>query len=248
MPPRADNGDGGKGRLHGGHGHAHDLFRAEPRGGLNFRWGIGEDAAEKIGAPGFGVKFCEAGIEVFFGGALFAGYIVEQRGEQVEAVGPPSPRAEAAELAGGETWQRRAGGGEFHKFGQMKPGLFKIAQKSYGRCLPHEHEVVLAAEELREVLEVARELRLRLGGVECFAFGKAALGEGVEHKNAWSAAFGLRIDIETGDEFRFQPGGKAAGDIEGKAFGALRREREFQHAAEGVPIALGGVFPATKPF
>ena len=108
--------------------------------------------------------------------------------------------------------------------------------------------VILAAEELRQVRKVARELRLMLRGIERFAMRDAGLGKRVEHKNIRRAALGLREDIQLRNEMRVESGGAPAFDIERDAFGTLRRQREFQLAAERLPVAFIRIFPAAKPF
>jgi hypothetical protein len=74
--------------------------------------------------------------------------------------------------------------------------LLDGAEKFHRWTVFHQHDIILPAEELREVFEVARELRLRLGRIERFAFGDPAFGKRIEDKHARCAAFRLRIDIQ----------------------------------------------------
>ena len=85
-------------------------------------------------------------------------------------------------------------------------------------------------------------------GIKFFSFRDQSLGKGIEDKHARRAAFRLRIDVELRDEIFVQPGGLAPGDVQVETFGALRRERKFQHAAEGIPVRVSRIFPAAKPF
>ena len=83
---------------------------------------------------------------------------------------------------------------------------------------------------------------------EAFAAGDVTFREGIKHKYTWCATFRLRIDIQLGDEFGVETSSAAALDVERGTFGALRREREFQLPAEGVPVALARILPSAKPF
>src|SRR5579862_7680728 len=83
---------------------------------------------------------------------------------------------------------------------------------------------------------------------ETLAARDVTFGEGIKNKYSGRATFRLRINIQFGDEFGIETGGAAPLDVERESFGALGRERKFQLPAEGVPIALTEIFPATKPF
>ena len=152
----------------------------------------------------------EAGVEPFFVRAFLAGDAGENWLEQIKTVRPPSPRAQAAEFAAFQF----AGIFHFHKFRQRKTGLLDAAQKFHGRFLVRQHNVVLATQKLRQVFQVARELRLKFRGIESFSPDDAAFGERIENENARRAAFGLRIDIYLRDELRVKAGGAAAFDVQ----------------------------------
>ena len=91
-------------------------------------------------------------------------------------------------------------------------------------------------------------MRLRLRGIERFALRDAGFGERIENKNIWRAPFGLRKNVQLGDELRIESRRAPACDIQRDAFGALRREWKFQLVAERFPIAFIGILPAAKPF
>ena len=100
---------------------------------------------------------------------------------------------------------------------------------------------------MRQIFQIARELRLLLCRIERLPLRDVSLGERIENKNIRRAAFGLRIHVQFGDELRVESGGAAAFDVERKPFRPLRRERELERAAERLPVALARILPAAKP-
>ena len=155
------------------------------------------------------------GLKRCFRVALFAGDAGEKRLEQFQAVRPPRPRTQTTELAFGEIRERRLDAAprweEFsrrgapihlHKLRQREARLLDAAQKFHRRFPLHQHDVVLPTQKLRQVREIARQLRLMLRGIERLALRDAGFGERIENKNARRAAFGLRIDVQFRDELR----------------------------------------------
>jgi hypothetical protein len=159
---------------------------------------------QKIRAPGFGIKLRDFLVESFFIHARFAGDAGENAVSAIQSCPAPTPTDAACRACAWRDWQthsecrpspgvivrfflKRAGPEagaprQIHKFRQRKAGLLDAAQKFHGRFLCHQNNVVLPAEKLRQVFQVARELRLRLRGIEFFPFGDAAFGEGLKIK------------------------------------------------------------------
>ena len=115
-----------------------------------------------------------------------------------------------------------------HEFRQGKTGLLDAAQKFHRWLFLHQHDVILPAKKLRQIFQVAHQLRLMLRGIERFALRDARLGQRVEDENIRRASPGLRIDIQLRDELRVEPRRAPAGNVQGDALGPLRRKRKFK--------------------
>ena len=136
---------------------------------------------------------------------------------------------------------------QFDKFREIEPRPLDAAQELHGRTAFHEDDVVLPGEELRQVLEVAREFGLRAARRERGPLGHPSLGKRVEEKDARGAATRLRIHLELRNEPLIEARRAPALDIQSESLGTLRRQGKLQLPAERIPIAFVWVFPAAEP-
>src|SRR5262249_28936967 len=121
-------------------------------------------------------------------------------------------------------------------------------QEGHRRPFLHQHDIVLTADELREVLEVPRQLELMPPGRELWAVRDPSLRERIEKKHRGRAAFGLSMNAQFVDESGIETGGAPALPVERDSFGAAWRERVFQLPTERGPIVFRWILPAPKPF
>ena len=190
MTAAANGGDGPECVFKVVHRHACFLLGAKPGfgGSLSLltsaatRHETLQTRFKKTRTPDLGVEPDELVIEIL--ASSFVDHAGKERLEQFDAIRPPGPGPQTAELPLAEIVGRvDAPFFEFDELRRRKPCVLQVVQKARRRPFCQEHNIIRLTEELGQVGEIFGKPRLVLWRSIRFALGEVALGEGVEDKD-----------------------------------------------------------------
>src|SRR5687767_9789641 len=149
-----------------------------------------QQSAQELRTPGFGIELGNTGVEALVFCASLPRYMREQGREQLDTVRSPCPRPQTAELARGQGLKpsgivrpRLRSFPHFHEFRQCKPRVLDSTEQAGRRAFGHQDQIILPAQKLGQIREVARQLRLMLARRELPPVSDERFSEWIKHED-----------------------------------------------------------------